>query len=166
MHALLCDTPDDEQPTNGVSEFDALFGQIVRSNTAGVVVYDCGGQDWEPSIHEDLGGEDGLFNFDGFKVCPFGVLVPRRQFIELLQYVSGFWTDYWLFDSESDVNCGAMDLSATEVGVAQFPVRCTHMFSNVDGSYWVMFTERDDDIQAVESLWHRTRRFEVSLMGG
>jgi hypothetical protein len=166
MHALICETPDDDRPDNGVGEFDALFGSIVRSSSVGVVVYDEGGQAWDPSIHNDLGGADGLFDYDGFKHCPLGTIVPRSRFIELLRYVTGFWTDYWLFDSEVDVHCPTIDLSVDVVSSTKFPAQCTHMFCNVDGSYWVMFTERDDHIRTVEASWHRTRRLKATQIRG
>lgn len=160
MHCLVCDTPDDDRPVTGVSEFDALFGRIVRSHPEGFICF-SGTQPWDSSIYEELGYDSHLP--DLFSDHPLGLACPAADFINMLAFVCGFWTDYWLFPSEPRMILKRVELSIDLAASSSvtYPTGASHMFSNVDGAYWALYTENLDDIRSVENVWHRTKRYEV-----
>jgi hypothetical protein len=159
MLCLVCETPDNDRPSNGVSEFDALFGHIVKSQAKGFICYEEGGQAWNASRFEELGYDDNAL--DVFSDHPLGSVGNVADFIELLPYVEGFWTDFWLFPTEPRVISKRVELSTKGGLPAMYPIGASHMFSNVDGSYWALYTEKLDDLESVEQVWHRTHRLEV-----
>lgn len=167
MYCLICTTPDGNRPESaGVSEFDALFGGIARRNAGGVCCHEEGGQAWDGCFLIDHFEDDSLFS--AWKTHALGTLIPGQQFIDLLPSVNGFWTCYWFFTQTPVRHPDWVAVRHDHDGLLvpdRIPRDASHMFDNVDGAYWVMLTEREEDVIEVEQRWHLTERIPVRVEG-
>lgn len=162
MFALLCETPDEDRPDQGLSEFDALFGSILCSQPDSVIGYERDGDAWDGMFVCDHGDDETVWN--QFVQHRIGVIVPVKLFTRFIGYINGCSTAFWLFPdlSAADLPGVYLDYDPNIVSDNVFPTGATHMFSNTDGAYWMLFTPIESDIEQVEHRWHRTRRIDVA----
>lgn len=165
MLCLLCPTPDDQRPRNGGSDFEALFGDLVRSQEQ--LWWAISGGSYSPwSLPPTWYGDDAAENafygqfmktLDGEHAVASGTV-----FRNAMKYLTDFWLEVYAFSQQPD----AIDIEwwaglalPLPAGV---PRGAKHSFVNVDGSYWAALSSDETLLRGFADKWPLSRFVPVA----
>jgi hypothetical protein len=169
MLCLLCPTPDDQRPRGGGSDFESLFGDLVRRN--GDLWWSITGDTYSPwSLPPDWYGDDDAEKafYGQFETLPNGrhgvhAVTSATVFRDTMKYLTDFWLEVYAFrekplaiNVESWWSGDGLPLAA---GIAR---GADHAFVNVDGSYWAALSSDEGLLRGFAERWPLARFVRVA----
>jgi hypothetical protein len=157
MRCLLCPTPDDQRPRGGGSDFESLFGDLVRQQEN--LWWSVTGGSYSPwSLPPDWYGDDDAEDaFNGqFEKTPDGehAVATAAVFRDAMKYLNDFWLGVYAFREKPQ----AIDVDSWWVGdglplAAGVARGAAHAFVNVDGSYWAALSNEEALLRGFANKW-------------